>query len=119
MAQHPVGLTQALALGDELIRRGSVELEQTEMAGDDTARLDIPGQLSRLASIKVASDSALGSVAVDGQQSDIGGKWSQCRDQTVMTEGVPAVVDELGAPAHHVSKEAAAPLFIAFHGVMG
>src|SRR5262249_21749927 len=72
-AEDALRLPEALALRDEGIRRGGVELEHLEVAGHGEVDPGVVGEARRLRAVQVAHDASRRIAAVDGKEGDVDG----------------------------------------------
>jgi hypothetical protein len=65
------------ALGNKFVRRGSVELEEIEMAGDDEPSANIASEPGGLSAVQISGHAPLRTVAIDRQQGEVNAKRSK------------------------------------------
>ena len=84
---------------------GGIEGEHLVVTGDDPAGADIVGELRGFAAVEVASDLALGAVAVDWEEGHVDREGAQFFDKTRVKPRVATVVEGPRASAHDVAEE--------------
>jgi len=113
------GLLEARAGLLEFFGGGGVEFEHVVVAGNDETGAAGFGEGGGFGAVEVAGDAAPGLVAVDGQEHEVALKRTEGVNESVVPEGVAAVVEGEGAATEDEADVEVSALVVGLEVVVG